>query len=65
MLILQTLRAASHQEASLRAGRWRDLAVLGKDHRGLTLGIVGFGRIGGVRPRPSALERSCWRDDSR
>ncbi len=48
-LILMTARRLGEGERLVRAGTWRGLAPtfhLGRSLRGLTLGIVGYGRIG-------------------
>lgn len=46
MMILQALRGSSYHEDRLRKGLWRDPAVVAKDARTSTLGIVGMGKIG-------------------
>jgi glyoxylate reductase len=49
LLMLTAARLASEAERDLRAGRWDGWAItqyLGVDVHGVTLGIVGFGRIG-------------------
>jgi lactate dehydrogenase-like 2-hydroxyacid dehydrogenase len=48
-LILMVLRRLAEGERLVRAGGWsgwRPTHLLGRDLRGLTLGVVGFGRIG-------------------
>jgi len=54
MLLLAAARRASEGERQLRAGEWhgwRPTHLLGKRVNGATLGIVGFGRIGGAMAR--------------
>ncbi|KAG9103329.1 palmitoyltransferase pfa5 [Ceratobasidium sp. 370] len=46
MLILQTVRATTHAEMTLRRGKWRTGLELTDDIRDMTIGIVGNGRIG-------------------
>jgi len=46
MLILQTVRAASQAEMSVRQGKWRQGLEITPDPRDLTVGIVGLGTIG-------------------
>ncbi|KAJ4385973.1 hypothetical protein N0V93_008864 [Gnomoniopsis smithogilvyi] len=45
-LIFAVLRNTSLGEQSLREGRWRGDLGLGRDPAGLTLGIIGMGKIG-------------------
>jgi lactate dehydrogenase-like 2-hydroxyacid dehydrogenase len=54
MLLLAAARRASEGERQLRAGEWegwRPTHLLGTRVNGATLGIVGFGRIGGAVAR--------------
>ncbi|KAG9048693.1 palmitoyltransferase pfa5 [Tulasnella sp. UAMH 9824] len=46
MLILQTLRAASHAEIGIRRGGWRDGLTPTPDTREVVVGILGMGTIG-------------------
>jgi glyoxylate reductase len=49
LLILTASRLASQAEADLRNDRWKGWGInqyLGRDVRGATLGVVGYGRIG-------------------
>jgi glyoxylate reductase len=48
MLILQTVRAASASEISVRQGKWSTGLPTVPDVRDLTVGIVGLGTIGKV-----------------
>ena len=48
MLILQSIRAASQAELTLRRGEWRGNLVPTPDTRGMVLGILGLGHIGKV-----------------
>jgi lactate dehydrogenase-like 2-hydroxyacid dehydrogenase len=57
-LLLMVLRRLAEGERLVRAGRWtgwRPTHLLGRDLRGLTLGIVGFGRIGQAVARRARL----------
>jgi D-3-phosphoglycerate dehydrogenase len=45
-LILAAMRRIPQQMAALKAGRWQ--IGVGQDLRGKTLGVYGYGRIGGV-----------------
>lgn len=47
-LILAATRRIPQEAASLQAGRWQSPLAVGRKLRGLTLGVLGFGRIGGV-----------------
>ena len=46
-LIIAAMRRIPHEVAALKAGRWQ-AATIGSGLRGKTLGIYGYGRIGGV-----------------
>ena len=57
MLLLSAARRATEAEAYLRAGQWNGWqlnAFLGKELRGATLGLVGYGRIGQAVSRRAA-----------
>lgn len=57
-LLLMALRRLGGGERLLRAGRWRGLAPtfhLGRSPAGLTLGVVGYGRIGRALARKAHL----------
>lgn len=47
-LILAVLRDTSKKEANVRLGGWRNATSPPKDPHGLTLGIIGMGKIGKV-----------------
>lgn len=47
-LILAATRRIPQESESLRAGHWQSPHAVGRKLRGLTLGVLGFGRIGGV-----------------
>ena len=46
ILLLNTLHHTHAYSSSLRAGKWRENCELGRDPKGLTLGIIGMGDIG-------------------
>jgi D-3-phosphoglycerate dehydrogenase / 2-oxoglutarate reductase len=48
-LIIAAMRRIPQENAALKSGRWQSSA--GLDMRGLTLGIFGYGRIGGLLAR--------------
>jgi D-3-phosphoglycerate dehydrogenase / 2-oxoglutarate reductase len=48
-LIIASMRRIPQENAALKAGRWQSSA--GLDMRGLTLGILGYGRIGALLAR--------------
>lgn len=54
-LIFAVLRNTSRTEKNLREGRWRAGLGLGKDPAGLTLGIVGMGKVGEKLARKASL----------
>lgn len=61
MLILALNRRLLPEAASLRAGRWQE--GLGRDLAGLTLGLVGLGRLGGQMAalgRAFGMEVAAW-----
>lgn len=47
-LILAATRRIPQEAASLQAGRWQSPLAVSRKLRSLTLGVLGFGRIGGV-----------------
>ena len=51
-LILAALRDTSANERLIRQGSWRSAKTPPRDPNGLTLGIIGMGRIGKVLLRP-------------
>ncbi|KAG9097518.1 hypothetical protein FS749_006101 [Ceratobasidium sp. UAMH 11750] len=56
MLILQTVRATTHAEMTLRRGNWRTGLEFTDDIRDMTIGIIGNGHIGQlVQKRLQAL----------
>lgn len=55
-LILGVLRDTSANEALVRQGKWRTAKVPPRDPHGLTLGIVGMGKIGKVVSPPKNID---------
>lgn len=54
-LIFAVLRNTSQGEMSLRQGHWRAELGLGRDPAGMTLGIVGMGKIGEKLARKASM----------
>lgn len=54
-LILAVLRNTSLAEKNLRSGFWRSGLGLSRDPAGLTLGIVGMGKVGALLARKAAM----------
>ncbi len=60
-LILAASRGIVREAASMRGGGW--LAGLGRDLHGLTLGVIGLGRLGGqvaALAKPFGMEIVAW-----
>lgn len=54
-LIFAVLRNTSRTERNVREGLWREGLGLGKDPAGMTLGIVGMGKVGEKLARKASL----------